>query len=816
MNRLAGEPSAYLRQHAQNPLDWQPFDDVAFAEAVARDVPIFLSVGYAACHWCHVMAGESFADPAIAGYVNERFVAIKVDREERPDVDDTYMAATQALSGQGGWPMSVFLTPDGRAFYAGTYFPPAPGPGRPSFLQVLEAVHEAWTERRQEVERTAASLADALAQPLWRVRTDAPSAVERGAVELGAVDLGDVELGPVELGTEQGPDWAAAAAGACAAMAAAEDHLHGGFGQAPKFPPTPGLEFLLRQAASGAGGSSEQAFELAGRTLGAMVHSALFDQLGGGFARYSVTADWSEPHYEKMLYDNAGLLQALVHWIRLAEGRAEARPADLHLQDRPDMVRQGAAPEAAAAPEDAAHGRVAQLGVADAKEAAAALIDWLMTELRLPGGAFASSLDADTVIDGIHHEGASYQWSAAEIQAAALKTVAAEHAGSESAPAEPTASEPATAESAAASQHRQALELAAGVAQAMGIPGAAGLGLTSPASPANPAGLSGPLHPGRPLSATERSQWRRIKPALLAMRALRTMPARDDKVVASWNAMLMGALAEAGMVLGVPAYVAAAVELGEYLQQVHWDGQLYRVSHDGQARGIKGLLEDYAACASGYLTLYAATGQSRWFEMAGELVEALEGDFIADGVVFNHSAGGAPGPLQGSRFADPFDNASTSAVALLAGAFISWAAYTGSSRHRDMALNMVAPVPELALRAPRSVGGLLSAALALAAGPLEVAIVGPTSAPGGSGSRGGGEPDTQAAMVRQAWRSGSPGIVVAMWDGVGPAPVPLLEGRGPADGAVPVEGNFPTLAHVCQDMMCAMPVSTVEDLAALL
>ena len=173
MNRLAGEPSAYLRQHAHNPVNWQPFDDAAFAEAAERGVPIFLSVGYAACHWCHVMAGESFEDPAIGAFLNEHFVPVKVDREERPDVDDAYMAATQALSGQGGWPMSVFLTPDGRAFYAGTYFPPAPAPGQPSFRQVLEAVGEAWTLRRGEVEDTANALADALSKPMWQLHTDA-------------------------------------------------------------------------------------------------------------------------------------------------------------------------------------------------------------------------------------------------------------------------------------------------------------------------------------------------------------------------------------------------------------------------------------------------------------------------------------------------------------------------------------------------------------------------------------------------------------------------------------------------------------------
>ncbi|WP_154605097.1 thioredoxin domain-containing protein [Arthrobacter sp. AQ5-05] len=726
MNRLAGEPSAYLRQHAENPVEWQPFDDAAFAEARRRDVPVFLSIGYAACHWCHVMARESFEDPAIGSYLGEHFVAIKVDREERPDVDDAYMAATQALSGQGGWPMSVFLTPDGLAFYAGTYFPPHPVDGRPSFAQVLSAVTEAWTQRRMQVLETADSLAEALAQPLLQV-----------------------SVGAVELTTPDTPDWSAGASCAVLALARAQDPVNGGFGMAPKFPPTPVLEFLLRHAASSdASSSGAVAFGLAGRTLSAMVHSALFDQLGGGFARYSVSADWSEPHYEKMLYDNAGLLRVLVHWIRLAQ--AGGAVADNHTQDLPE-----------------------RLDVADARAAVEASVGWLMREMRLPTGAFASSLDADTVIDGVHREGASYQWSMADFTAAALSTFAAERTLA--------AGHLVAVEELIVQQRQDALQLAASVARSMGVDGGAAL----------------PLNPGRSLGGQQRASWLRIKPALLVQRAHRLMPSRDDKVVASWNAMLMAALAEAGAVLAEPAYVRAAVVLGEYLQSVHWDGaQLFRVSHEGTARGIKGLLEDYAACANGYLTLYAATGEQRWFEFAGELMAALESEFIADGVVLNHN-GASAGPsqgLHGSRFADPFDNATASGVAMLADAVIAWAAYTGSTRHLELAHHLLGTVPEMARRAPRSAGGMLGASLALAAGPREVAVVGPAGA-------------HRDALVQRAWASGSPGMVIAVWDGEGAAPVPLLQGRG---------GSPTALAYVCQGMVCARPVSDVQELGKLL
>lgn len=722
MNRLAGEPSAYLRQHAQNPVNWQPFDDAAFAEAAERGVPIFLSVGYAACHWCHVMAGESFEDPAIGAFLNEHFVPIKVDREERPDVDDAYMAATQALSGQGGWPMSVFLTPDGRAFYAGTYFPPAPAQGQPSFRQVLEAVGEAWAERRSEVEDTANALADALSKPMWQLHTSA-------AVELPAVP---------------GPDLAAAAQLAVAALAQAEDPVHGGFGTAPKFPPTPALEFLLRHAASQAP-TARLAHGLAGRTLGAMVRSALFDPLGGGFARYSVTADWSEPHYEKMLYDNAGLLQVLVHWIRLTAQYSAQAPS----------IDDG----------ETSPGGPVPLGADEARNAVAATVAWLLAELRLPGGAFASSLDADTVIGGTHHEGASYTWTLEQIVAAAED---------------------------AAGGGPQAQELGEAVAGFMGI-------ASHPPRP---------LHAARPLTAAERGQWERIKPSLLKMRAARAMPARDDKVVAGWNGMLMAALAEAGTVLGEPAWVAAAVELGDYLQRVHWDGQLLRVSHAGRARGIKGLLEDFAACANGYLALYSATGNPRYFDFAGELIEALEKDFIAGGTVFNHGAhsDAALGAARsGSRFADPFDNATAGGAALLAMAFTTWAGFTGSGRHRGIVAGLLATMPELARRAPRSAGGMLAVAEALASGPLEVAVVGSA----------GTEREALLDVLRA---SASPGVVVAVWDGEGVPPVPLLEGRA-VSGRVQQPGTVggpPVLVYVCRNMACTRPVSTPEELRRLL
>ena len=285
-NRLQDSLSPYLRQHADNPVDWFEWGEEAFAEAARREVPVFLSVGYAACHWCHVMAHESFEDPATAETLNQHFVAIKVDREERPDVDAVYMQATQGLTGHGGWPMSVFLTPERLPFFAGTYFPPAPRHGMPSFRQVLGAVSEAWTDRRDEVQRSAATIVGELAKR-----------------QIGAVP-----------GTMTEADCAAAVT----RLQGEFDEAAGGFGAAPKFPPSMVLEALLRDG-------GEPAMTMVARTATAMARGGIYDQLAGGFARYSVDAGWVVPHFEKMLYDNALLLGVYTHWWRRTQepaGRA--------------------------------------------------------------------------------------------------------------------------------------------------------------------------------------------------------------------------------------------------------------------------------------------------------------------------------------------------------------------------------------------------------------------------------------------------------------------------------------------------------------
>ena len=494
---------------------------------------------------------------------------------------------------------------------------------------------------------------------------------------------------------------------------------------------------------------------MAGRTLAAMSRSALFDQLDGGFARYSVTGDWSVPHFEKMLYDNAQLLRVYVHWVRL--GGTPEYPADeaAGIAGRTAdwlLSRLGLAQNPSTGPVPDAPRVAPPSGTAGVAGAA-------------PGGgpdgevvALASSLDADTVVDGVHAEGATYLWTPA------------------------------------------GLEALLGPAD-----GAAVAALMNVRTPGSVDANASPLHPGQEITGGDAALWQRVRPLLAQARSGRAQPGRDDKVVAGWNGLAVAALADAGAVLARPDLVDAAERIAAYLERVHWrpaadgPGRLTRVSHDGVARGIGGLLEDYALCAEGLFALHGVTGHTRWYDLAEAMLDAACSRFAADGGL-KDAAGESVQvtAAQGGRDGmDPFDSATPSGAAALAGALVTHSALSGSSEHRTLAANILSLlVPALAVRAPRAAGWLLATAQAALAGPVEAAVTGPDT-------------PERAALHRALLLSASPGLVIAVQDDDAARPVPLLRGRGAGpDGAPQV--------FLCRGMVCDLPADSVEGMLARL
>ncbi len=629
------------------------------------------SVGYAACHWCHVMAHESFEDPATASYMNQHFVNIKVDREERPDVDAVYMQATTAMTGQGGWPMTVVLTPDGEPFFAGTYFPDRPRQGQPSFRQVLSALSSAWSERREEVASVAGDVRAHLA-------------------------------GQADLSGEGGID-GSVLEGAVRTLAGEYDARAGGFGNAPKFPPSMVLEFLLRHAArvstdTTAGTGSEAARMVEG-TCTAMVRGGIYDQLGGGFARYGVDRGWVVPHFEKMLYDNAQLLGVYVHWWR-------------------------------------------QTGAPLAQRVARETADFLLRELRTAEGGFASALDADS--EGV--EGKYYAWNPAQLS----ETLGPDDGA--------WAAQLFSVTEAGTFEH----------------------GLST---------LQLREDPG------DADRFARVRERLREAREGRVRPATDDKVVAAWNGLAIASLAEAGALLGRQEYVDAAAAAGRLLSEVHLrDGRLLRVSRHGSPGRHAGVLEDYGCVATGFLALLAVTGEPVWLTRAEQLLETVLTRFAADDGGFFDTADDAETLV--SRPRDPSDNASPSGHSAVVHALLTYAAVTGSGRHRDAAEGALRSVRVLAERAPRFAGWSLAAAEAALAGPLEIAVVGAVGDP------------ARDTLERAARRSGSPGAVVVGGPPDGRSDVPLLRSRELVDGRA--------AAYVCRGLLCERPVTTAEELVALI
>ncbi|MEJ5253089.1 MAG: DUF255 domain-containing protein [Chthonomonadetes bacterium] len=512
-NRLIHEKSPYLLQHAHNPVDWYPWSEEAFERAVREDKPIFLSVGYSSCHWCHVMAHESFEDPRIADILNRHFICIKVDREERPDVDDIYMTAVQLLSGRGGWPMSVFLTPQGEPFFAGTYYPAE------IFAQIARQLADAYQTRREEVFQSAREIAGVIQQ-----------------VAAARYEQMEGEPDPRVIGKY------------LQQMRQHFDTTHGGFGTAPKFPPNTAFPVLFWLAENL---ESEDALQMALRTLDAMALGGIRDHIGGGFHRYSTDAEWLLPHFEKMLTDNAQLGWAYTEAYSLT-------------------------------------------GNEHYKEVAQQIYEWVLREMRVEDGAFASAMDADS--EG--EEGKYYTWTLGEIRQTLPPSLADLFCNVYSIRAEGNYREEATGQMTG----RNIPHLRAPLPQI-----AEELGMS-------PADLQEKMQTAREL--------------LLQKRLQRVPPLRDDKVLAGWNGLMIESLAYAGMVLERPDYVQGAEEAARFIleKMVDAEGRLLRRYREGEA-GIPAYLEDYALLGAGLLALFEATEHEGWLDEANRLASRMIADF---------------------------------------------------------------------------------------------------------------------------------------------------------------------------------------------
>ena len=678
-NRLASASSPYLLQHKDNPVHWYPWGAEALERAQREQKPIFLSIGYSSCHWCHVMAHESFEDPDTAAYMNEHFVNIKVDREERPDIDSIYMTAVQALTGHGGWPMSVFLTPEQVPYYGGTYWPPQARQGMPSFRQVLEAVADAWENKRDDVEENARNVR----QFLDAASTQAPRQAE---LSDGLLDE------------------------ALSAFGQAFDRRNGGFGNAPKFPQPSIIDFLLRFARRRNDARAIRMIEL---TLDQMAAGGMCDQLGGGFHRYSVDAEWLVPHFEKMLYDNAQLAQVYLDAYR-------------------------------------------QLGNPHYAGVARATLRWVLREMTSPDGAFYSTLDADT--EG--EEGLFYLWTPDEIDA----VLSADDA--------------------------RIAKLFWGIE-----PGGNFEGRTILTERKSVEEVARTL--GMTLDDVA-NRIEAIRQVLLEARDQRVRPGRDEKIIAAWNGMMIRPMAEAGIVLDEPAFSAAAVRAGEFLLETLFPagGGLHSI-RDGLA-GSGAFLDDYANAIRAFLTLYQTTFDRKWFDAAERLAQVVMTEFGDDltGLFFDASA---EADALITRPRDIQDGATPSGNSVMALALIDLGHMTMNEAYSQQAEAILRRLASLAASQPLGLSNALCAIESYLASAQEIALA---AKPG----------DPQIDAFRKVFFDRyNPNAIIGLavdGDEGALAGMPFLEYRPLRNGKA--------AAYLCEHFTCMPPVSTPEELAALL
>ena len=675
-NRLAGEKSPYLLQHRYNPVDWYAWKDEAFERARAENKPIFLSIGYSTCHWCHVMERESFEDRAIADFLNAHFVAIKVDREERPDVDGIYMAFVQAMAGQGGWPLNVFLAPDLRPFYGGTYWPPEEKFGRPGFPTVLRQVHAAWESNRGGILAAAADIHARLERAIRR------SAAGRDALDHAALK---------NAGAQFKQDY---------------DQIDGGWGGSPKFPMPSRCSFLLRY---GMRLDDREAVDMVLHTCDRMAAGGIHDQLGGGFHRYAVDDTWLVPHFEKMLYDNAQLLDLYLDCHLIGGGSAYA-------------------------------------GIARD------IASYVLRDMTSPEGGFYSAEDADS--EG--KEGKFYCWTRDELSRllkpeefeAVVKRYGVTEKGNFLDHSDPAP-----------------------------LPGQNVLGEKDTSSTAA----------GEVILISARKK-------MFEERAKRIRPHLDDKVLASWNGLMAGALARASAVLDERSYREAAEKNVAFLKSRLWDPRsktLYHRWRDGERDAVQ-LLEAYAFLASGVLELYQATLKVEHLDFAVALSESMmERFYDAEDGGFWQSAPGASDLIL--RVKDDFDGAIPSGNSVAVCALLKLAAVTGRAEFREAAERSLRLFAERLTQIPQAVPNLLTGLDFMLEEPLRIVIAGnPDSTDG-------------RALLRAAHAAYQSNKVV-------------LGASGAVEefaGALPMNGGEAT-AYLCAGSFCRPPTRDPKEIAGFL
>jgi uncharacterized protein len=663
-NRLAQETSPYLLQHKDNPVDWYPWGEEALKRARDEDKPIMLSIGYSACHWCHVMEHESFENDRIAALMNDLFVNIKVDREERPDLDSLYMMAVQMMTGQGGWPMTVFLTPDGRPFYGGTYYPPEDRGPMPGFPRILQAVSNAYHERRTEIDESASNITEHLTGHF-------ETKPAGGMLDSRVLDE------------------------AARSLAQQFDRINGGFGGAPKFPSPMAIELLLRLYDRT---HAERALQMAELTLDKMGRGGIYDQVGGGFHRYAVDAIWLVPHFEKMLYDNA----QLTHAYTIAH----------QLTDEPFY-----------------------------RTIATETIDYVLREMTSPEGGFYSTQDADT--EG--HEGRFYVWTPSE-----LRDVLGDDDGN------------------------RVAELL-GVTEQGNFDGSNVLSI---------------------LQAERRMEWREepfasMRQRLYDVRATRTWPGRDEKVLTSWNGMMLRAIAAAAWVFADDRYVDAARANARFIRDhLYRDGRLLRTWKDGEAK-LNGYLEDYANFIDGLISVYGATFDTEWIVLATTLARTMIDEFYEAGGFYD--TGRSHEELV-TRPRDVYDSATPSGNSVACEVLLRLAHITGDREFAQVATDVLSGYAKHAAENAHGYSRLLCA-VDTALGPAAEVVI--------AGERN----DESTRDLLSALRSEYiPRAFVALAEpgGGGVNLIPALEGRERLDGG--------STAYVCVNYACQLPTDDPAEM----